>query len=287
MARVSAKVRREGLRQEAERVRIERDYIRRMRRLVPAFRRKILEALPELDLQPTIRIEKVIAPLRESLLGVAETAFERGYQNTVRAAQDYMRSRGGRLAMPMSFQLEHGGRAIYRNMVGTILGDLEPRLASTVASAVNNGYTGEITIPEAKSWLSTRLDAMGFRSVKPYVIETWITTMVQTSYSAGKAEAAMHPAIDEILWGWEYTTVGDDRVRFEHEGYDGTRYPKNDPFWAVNTPPNGWNCRCSVIEVFDEGTINPPHSVDVNGVEVAPSTDPTFEFSPQSVAIAA
>jgi SPP1 gp7 family putative phage head morphogenesis protein len=46
-----------------------------------------------------------------------------------------------------------------------------------------------------------------------------------------------------------YSTVGDDRVRDEHEGYDGITEHIDHPFWDTNYPPNGWRCRCDVEQV--------------------------------------
>ncbi|MBN2023592.1 MAG: hypothetical protein JW809_12475 [Pirellulales bacterium] len=74
-------------------------------------------------------------------------------------------------------------------------------------------------------------------------------------------------------------TWGDDRVRPEHEGYDGVTLPKDDPFWLENTPPNGWACRCATIPMFAEATLNRPRTVDVDGRDVPPSTDPGFAVS--------
>lgn len=48
----------------------------------------------------------------------------------------------------------------------------------------------------------------------------------------------------------KYQTAGDERVREEHRGLDGTIKRKNDPFWLTWYPPNGWNCRCDVIELL-------------------------------------
>lgn len=44
----------------------------------------------------------------------------------------------------------------------------------------------------------------------------------------------------------EYVTVGDERVRQEHAGLDGTTLPVDHDFWNTYYPPNGWNCRCTV-----------------------------------------
>ena len=45
----------------------------------------------------------------------------------------------------------------------------------------------------------------------------------------------------------EYSTVGDNRVRPEHEALDKFTAPKSDVVWRRIYPPNGWNCRCTVI----------------------------------------
>lgn len=44
----------------------------------------------------------------------------------------------------------------------------------------------------------------------------------------------------------EYRTVGDERVRDEHDKLDRIIKPINDKFWDSHYPPNGWRCRCSV-----------------------------------------
>ena len=62
-----------------------------------------------------------------------------------------------------------------------------------------------------------------------------------------------------VKWkGWEadgddydlqYRTAGDDRVREEHAALDGVTLPPSDPFWNHYLPPNGWNCRCTTVQV--------------------------------------
>ena len=52
---------------------------------------------------------------------------------------------------------------------------------------------------------------------------------------------------DKVLL--QYRTVRDARVRKTHEMLDTITLPKSDPFWDKYFPPNGWMCRCSVVEV--------------------------------------
>ena len=43
--------------------------------------------------------------------------------------------------------------------------------------------------------------------------------------------------------------MGDDRVRQEHAALERTILPVDHPFWDKHYPPNGWNCRCNVVQV--------------------------------------
>jgi SPP1 gp7 family putative phage head morphogenesis protein len=46
-----------------------------------------------------------------------------------------------------------------------------------------------------------------------------------------------------------YVTVGDSRVRPEHQAWDGVIRPIDDPWWETHYPPCGWNCRCTTQPV--------------------------------------
>lgn len=52
----------------------------------------------------------------------------------------------------------------------------------------------------------------------------------------------------EFLPFLRYSTVGDERVREDHKPLDGITRPLNDPFWNTYYPPNGWRCRCNVLQ---------------------------------------
>lgn len=50
----------------------------------------------------------------------------------------------------------------------------------------------------------------------------------------------------------QYRTADDDRVREDHAVLHNTTLPPSDPFWDKYFPPNGWNCRCTVVQVRKE-----------------------------------
>ncbi|EJX07539.1 phage protein [gut metagenome] len=47
----------------------------------------------------------------------------------------------------------------------------------------------------------------------------------------------------------QYRTAGDAKVRPTHAEMAGITLPVSDLFWTEFYPPNGWGCRCSVVQV--------------------------------------
>ncbi len=51
-----------------------------------------------------------------------------------------------------------------------------------------------------------------------------------------------------------YVTQEDERVRASHRPLHGIIRPVDDPFWDVFYPPNGYRCRCNVIQTDEPVT---------------------------------
>lgn len=122
---------------------------------------------------------------------------------------------------------------------------------------------------------------LGITPRNSFQLETIFRTQTQTAYSAGRWRTLQDPAVQEILWGYKLVTVGDDRVRDEHEPMDGTTLPKDDPYWDANWPPNGWACRCQTIGIYEERDhVVPPGEVEIEGKMVRPGADKGFQYNP-------
>ncbi len=55
---------------------------------------------------------------------------------------------------------------------------------------------------------------------------------------------------DGDKYNLQYRTAGDERVREAHAALNGITLPPSDDFWKYYLPPNGWNCRCQVVQVL-------------------------------------
>ncbi|MCK3654905.1 phage head morphogenesis protein [Pasteurellaceae bacterium Macca] len=83
----------------------------------------------------------------------------------------------------------------------------------------------------------------------PRRLETIYRTNMQSAYSAQRYQQMRDNADNRPYW--QYSAVNDGRTRPSHSAMHGLVYRYDDPFWHTFYPPNGFNCRCSVIALND------------------------------------
>ena len=67
--------------------------------------------------------------------------------------------------------------------------------------------------------------------------------------SAQMAASWAEVSQDGDRYDLQYRTAGDDHVREEHRALNGVTLPPSNDFWRYYYPPNGWNCRCTAVQV--------------------------------------
>ena len=87
---------------------------------------------------------------------------------------------------------------------------------------------------------------------------------------------------DGDRYNLQYRTAGDDKVRPAHAALNGVTLPPSDPFWQTYYPPNGWNCRCTVVQVRKSKYPVTPHDEAMKRGEEALQDDTKgiFHFNP-------
>jgi SPP1 gp7 family putative phage head morphogenesis protein len=95
------------------------------------------------------------------------------------------------------------------------------------------------------------LTKAGIAVRKPALLETLVRTHAQVAMGAAQWQLDQDDP-EDLISGYVYSTVGDDRVRDEHWELEGVVFKKGDSRLNELWPPNGWNCRCQLVSVIGE-----------------------------------
>jgi SPP1 gp7 family putative phage head morphogenesis protein len=109
-----------------------------------------------------------------------------------------------------------------------------------------------------------------FKEAAEGVIDRYNETWLKTEYNfavASSQNAARWVEFEKeasIIPNLKYQTVGDDHVRLAHQALDGIIRPVDDVFWVTHYPPNGWGCRCEVVQSLEGyGRVTPDKDIPV------------------------
>lgn len=167
-------------------------------------------------------------------------------------------------------------------VTGSMATELETKVQKAIVSATNQG----LHVRDGTKLIKKAFDAAGVTPANSYTVENIFRTQTALAYGAGRANANAAPEIQQILWGYQYSAIHDDRTRPAHAAMDGVRAPKDDPIWQVWTPPAGFSCRCSLIEIYHtdtrltKPTAIPTTTTDQYGNEIPVQPDPGWDFNP-------
>ncbi|MFA7604468.1 MAG: phage minor head protein [Novosphingobium sp.] len=140
-----------------------------------------------------------------------------------------------------------------------MLGQVHASMESAMANGVHfKEWADEITpILQAGGWWGRKevVDPLTGKTIvaqlgSPARLETIFRTNMASAYAAGQwqeieGQAGRAPYL-------LYDAVDDHRTRPEHRAWDGTVLPAYHSWWRTHYPPNGWGCRCGVIQLDAE-----------------------------------
>ena len=87
---------------------------------------------------------------------------------------------------------------------------------------------------------------------------------------------------DGDRYNLQYRTAYDDRVRTSHRKLEGITLPPSSKFWNDYFPPNGWNCRCTVVQVRKDKypESNEQEAMNLGSQATAGKHQEMFKFNP-------
>ena len=155
-------------------------------------------------------------------------------------------------------------------------------------------FSGLKTFHELNEAFPSLLDENGNR--KPFeqflndvqkIHATYNEHYLRAEYNFVQASATMAEKWEEFQqdadrYYLQYRTAGDNKVRPEHADMHGITLPMDDPFWEEFYPPNGWNCRCTVVQV--RKSKHPPtdhdEAIALGELATGKDTKGIFRFNP-------
>ncbi len=155
-------------------------------------------------------------------------------------------------------------------------------------------FSGMKTFHELNEAFPSLLDENGDR--KPFeqflndvrkIDNTYNKNYLRAEYNFCQASADMAAKWEGFMqdgdrYNLQYRTQRDNKVRPEHAALDRVTLPMSDPFWQEYYPPNGWNCRCTVVQVRKSKYPETPHEEAMSLGEEATGKDTKgiFHFNP-------
>lgn len=132
-------------------------------------------------------------------------------------------------------------------------------------------FSGMKTFHELNEAFPSLIDDNGDR--KPFerflndvqkIDKTYNIHYLRAEYNFVQASAEMAAKWERFTedgdrYNLQYRTAGDDKVRPSHAALNGVTLPMSDSFWESYYPPNGWGCRCTVVQVRKSKYATTPH----------------------------
>lgn len=185
-----------------------------------------------------------------------------GWDVTPSSALEYLKAKGLKVGFSWAdvAAAEHASAFTVAKMMDTdLLADVKASLEEALASGKPFREWADEIVPvlQAKGWWGRQavVDPLTGQTIvaqlgSPGRLQTIFRTNMQSAYAVGEWEQIA--AQKELAPYLMYDAVDDHRTRPEHAEWDGLIRPVDDAFWKDHHPPNGWNCRCSVIQLSDE-----------------------------------
>lgn len=172
-------------------------------------------------------------------------------------------------------------------------------IVSDFRAAVDQAITGGSTLEDFRKDFDRIVakhgwDHNGSRNWRSRVI---YETNLNTSFAAGRWEQLQHAP----YWQYEHSDWV-EHPRAQHVAFDGLVLERDNPWWKLYFPPNGWGCQCKVKGLWQRdllrlGKQRPDPTPEIkwaehligqrspNGprtVSVPEGIDPGFEYAPGS-----
>ncbi len=130
-------------------------------------------------------------------------------------------------------------------VAGAMKDDLLADLRTSIDKAISQGTT----ITDFRKDFDQIIQKHGwkYKGGKAWRTGVIFNTNLRTAYAAGHYKEMTDPDVLKARPYWRYVASSSKEPRAEHRKWYNLTLPYNDPFWKTHTPPNGWGCKCGIV----------------------------------------
>ena len=184
-----------------------------------------------------------------------------GFDVPAKQALNYFKSKGLKESFSYVdvFREEHSTAFTVAKMMDIdLLKDVHDSLYAAISEGLSFDEWKERIVPtlQANGWWGRQpvYDPITKKTIvselgSPHRLEVIFRTNMQMSYSVGQWQQIVEQS-EDAPW-LMYDAVDDYRTRPEHRAWDNIVLRWDNPWWKTHYPPNGWLCRCGVIQLSD------------------------------------
>lgn len=206
------------------------------------------------------------------MTGILEIGFDVPFDEAIQAAVE----RGVVLPEQYYGELQGIARQLAFSVAGIASLDQLQAVADSLSLAVGTGLSFD-------EWRKTQtVESLG---LPKHRLDNIYRTNLQGNFQAGTWEKIVEYK-EERPYAM-YDAINDSRVRPSHLAMDGAIRPIDDPWFKSHAPPNGYRCRCSVIQLSREeanARSGPDTGLNKNPVNpdgTSAEPDPGWDYSPR------
>lgn len=156
----------------------------------------------------------------------------------------------------------------------TVAGEQDKKIIEAVRGKIQTALDNGSTLEDFQKSLSD----LETTDIGTAHAETVFRNAVNQSISAGRWKQQTDPEVLKLRPYLQYRTSGDGSVRSSHAKLDGLVYRADHDFWQTHYPPNGHNCRCTVVSLSERQVKAKGLTVQDESPDVAP--DDGFAANP-------
>lgn len=169
------------------------------------------------------------------------------FQQQIRAFENRWAARSEAVATEFGREVERDVRNVLLKALET--GETQRETEAKLAKVFEKYTTGTTTAGGA---------------VNPWRLETMVRTNFNGAYNQGRFISSRDPDVADFVQGYVYSAILDQRTSDICDGLDGIVLAANDPQVDRIVPPNHFNCRSILVEVFTGEAFDQSTSRQVN-----------------------